>query len=256
MRAEPKKSRPKALIGWCDPEKAAGAYADSIVRAIGRSPDLLGKRAFRIKSGPRVDDARQLITQTFLEKSSRDWLIQIDSDSVFDSFDFREFVERLDKSKPVVSGSIWMINTETGDPKCPAQTLDNEGVFNDFAWRNADGSPKTGLHEVDLVGGAMLAVHRSVFLEMREKEEAVADPENGHFPYANPWFGPLTIPQPQPDGAIRMIVVGEDYSFAMRARALGFPIYIDMDMQVGHVKSMTFAGVAPSQRDGDFNDLW
>jgi hypothetical protein len=69
---------------------------------------------------------------------------------------------------------------------------------------------------VDGTGAACLFIHRSVFERMAEEFEK---------PWQ--WFQETTL-----NGN----TVGEDMTFCLRARALGFPILVDTSIQFGHVK--------------------
>ena len=224
----------------------------SLVRVFGFHSDLVGKTPMRITSGPRIDDARKAMTDVFLEHSEREWLVMVDSDSAFHVEDFKAFLDRLSPRFPIVSGSIWMVNQSSGETFSPHQVRNEDGQFEKWDPFNEDGSPKTGYHPIAIGGGACLAVHRDVFLKMQELEDESEDEENNHFPRANAWWSHLQVGVQQENGSIRAIEVGEDYSFCLRAEAMGIPVVVDADLVVAHSKLIAQAGVPQAAKEIDY----
>lgn len=70
---------------------------------------------------------------------------------------------------------------------------------------------KRGLQEVDAIGGACLLVKREVFEKM-----------------SPPWFDYQC-------GATPGETISEDFYFCLKARALGYPIVLDFEVQCGHL---------------------
>jgi hypothetical protein len=198
-----------------------GAYAHSMVRAIAytmQHPGLLAGY-LRWAGGPLIAKARTEVVRHFLDKSDADWLIQIDSDMVFDP----DYLVKLWQSghqseSPIVAGHCYALTAERGptptmwtttnDPESPVPLVPFEGY------------PFDRLVPVEATGAAFLMVHRSVFEKLRQ-----VLPDH---PY--PWFEEAYWGR-EP--------VGEDLTFCLRARKAGFPIFVDTRLDVGHSKTVT-----------------
>jgi hypothetical protein len=164
-------------------------------------------------SGPRIAAGRNHLVESFLATPA-EWLLMVDDDMSFDGDAIERFLKSADRRKrPIVGGlafatgrdgmfpTLFRIHPEAGVPT----RLD--------AW------PLGEVVDVDGTGAACLFVHRSVFEKMAE-----------HYERPWQWFQETTL-----NGN----TVGEDMTFCLRARALGFPIVVDTSIRFGHVKPRT-----------------
>jgi hypothetical protein len=128
-----------------------------------------------------------------------DWLWFMDDDHVFDRDTLFRLLDRnVDIVQPLVS--------TRKPPYRPYGYRWNGQDHESFDWSHI---PNTGLMEVDAVGCGGMLIRRHVL-------DAIADPwfEEGH-----------TSPEH----------LGEDLWFCKKAREAGFKIYVDTDVQIGHM---------------------
>lgn len=178
-----------------------------------RNPQFIG---VDLPQGMPVDSNRNNAVQRFL--SSRfEWLLFIDSDVVPPI----DVVERLLRHrKKIVSGLVWSsMAGEKGKswehdplPYPTSMIRDSEGEGWKVARKQLE-SNKT-LIQVDAVGMACILIHREVFEKM-----------DGN------WFR-LTY------GANGICDGGEDFTFCMKAKEIGYEIWADKSVQCSHYKSV------------------
>jgi GT2 family glycosyltransferase len=159
-----------------------------------------------IERGWPVDRVRNLICERFLAGTD-DYLLMIDDDMVPP----RDLLAMADHELDIVSGLLYAFMPERGIYNV-AYTRDGEQYR-----RAAIGSLAEfkGLHEVDLVGGACLMIHRRVLVSL-----------------PRPWF------RLEMDETVTRLLDSEDFYFCRKARAAGFKIHLDSDRPCGHVKSI------------------
>jgi GT2 family glycosyltransferase len=172
---------------------------------------------WRIGVGGTDDVARKRNRgiEAFLTTGS-EWLVFIDDDEVFD----RDTIHRLIASahpteRPVISALV-MVARKSGNitPGCVS--------WDGAQFREYHEISPTELWQVGAVGAGFLAIHRSVLEAMAEK----------HATDAWPWFKFA-----QRDTAAGPDVMGEDYVFALRVQALGYPVFVNTRIHVGHIKT-------------------
>lgn len=164
------------------------------------------------QSGPYVDDARNAVVRAFLRETTCDRLLMIDSDISFVPAD----IARLEADKlDIVTGVYY--NLFDGQIK-PVLTLIEDEV------KSESDEP---LLEVVACGGGFLMMTRRMLEKML-----------GEYGEPCPWFAePI-------DGPIHW---GEDVTFCLRARELGYKVIADLRVQVSHYKTIRLQGptVAP-----------
>src|SRR5579885_3459246 len=180
-------------------------------------------------------DVRNFLVRWFLDETDAQWLLQVDDDMAFTLRDSAMLLEAGDPyARRVVSGLIYQTDEQIAwwgrDPR----------------GRVARYYPHTlGLHRLARVGAAFLLVHRRVFERMRQ----AAAPEESWI-----WFGR--------DDDLRLTVnslmqrAGEDTSFCRRAEELGFSIWGDSRVQVGHLKVTRIDFESVRQRGAGLLALW
>lgn len=160
--------------------------------------------------GPRIAAGRNTLVRQFLDETTAEWLLQLDTDVVFPPDLISRLLRQADPGeRPIVSGLYF------------GQTARNERFPVAFDWRAEQRAwepvhPEGQLRRVDGVGAGCLLVHRSVYAAMRGRYES---------PYE--WFRDEIW-----DGED----TGEDLVFCHRARVNGFPVFVDGTFQLGHVK--------------------
>lgn len=162
-------------------------------------------------SGANITNARNEIVEGFL-KDDADYLWFVDTDMVFDP----DVLERLvavahPVDRPIV-GALCFSLQKGMNARPTIYTVRDDGKIG-VRWDY----PPDKVLEVDATGTGCLLIHRSVFEKMR-----------GVHGDAYPYFQ---------EASLGSLPVGEDITFCIRARALGFPIYVDTSVKVGHEKT-------------------
>ena len=221
------------VLCWAHPGTVSGRFMDSVLRLVlasqtavaqGIRPDHVVAGYNYVEGGPRIASARNRLVREFLNNPRyRDveWLLMLDADMVFDETllpTLFDGVRDVDGAlvRPIVGGlciggghaTAFPTMYEIVDPK----TNDGEPVRTITNFRVGD------VVRVDATGAACLLVHRSVY-------EAMA----GAFPEPVPWFA---------ESIYLGREFGEDWTFCLRAGRLGYPIVVNTNAQVGHMKPM------------------
>lgn len=199
-------------IGYVHP----GRLSHPTHMSIRRMADREDIHELAVKSGPLIAGARNDVMGFFVnDLSDSDHLLFIDTDVEF----FPEDVDKLLKAdRPIISGLLVRMHWDgsTG-PIVKVKRPKGEKGLRDLEWGEL---PKSGILPVVGVGMAFVLISREVCEALWEAKQ-----------------GKLLWPfeEKEEDG----IVYGEDITMCMRAKALGFQGYIDIDCPVGHVKEGT-----------------
>lgn len=170
-----------------------------------------------------VSRVRNLIAQDFMDSDCTD-LMFIDSDINFNAEDiFRLMAWNTDPKKGIVAG----IPVARKKGKTYISTLDADEDENIFM-------NHMGLVRAKRVATAFMLIRREVFEKMYEAhpewryhdEKKIGDEITAYFDFA------------LKDGNY----IGEDFLFCDRARELGFEVWIDPTIKLGHVGVEEFAG--------------
>lgn len=220
-------------LAWCDPGEVSGRFVDSVLRVTYASmADLItGVRDYhqvvghlRVESGPMLAKSRNQLVRNFLshEKwADCEWLLMLDADMTFDENAVRDILAsvRNEEGKvmtPVVGGlcfggghgAIFPTMYRIVDPET------NHGNAISIVSEYESGE----LVEVDATGAAFLLIHRGVLEHLSTVHEEPL-----------PWFAP---------GVYKGMEYGEDWTFCMRVRKLGYPIFVNTAVKVGHMKAV------------------
>lgn len=200
--------------------KLAISLADFCVQAMKYGVDI---QICNISGCSVVSRVRNLIAKDFLDSDCTD-LMFIDSDINFNAEDiFRLMAWNIDPKKGIVAG----IPVARKKGKTYISTLDadeNENIFMNHM----------GLVRAKRVATAFMLIRREVFEKMYEAhpewryhdEKKIGDEMIAFFDFA------------LKDGNY----IGEDFLFCDRARELGYEVWIDPTIKLGHVGVEEFAG--------------
>ena len=164
-----------------------------------------------------VERARGISATYFLKHTDADVFLSIDSDIVdFSPFAIDELVEQA-VTHDIVAGIYLCKSVSRTKPS--SLFLDNTSI--EFG---QDSTP------VEIQWGAtgMLAVHRRVFEKMAEGMDLLHEKEDTRAFY--PFFQSMIV-----DSDEGKILLSEDYAFCERARELGFKIYANPSVRMGHM---------------------
>lgn len=169
----------------------------------------LESRGYRVERrfGLSSIDAARSILATWAWLEGFEWLYWIDSDTDFDVKDF----ESLESMAGLFSCAPYQV-------KLPGGRIAALGEFDALT---------TGIVEIDAAGCGFMKTHRSIY-------EALSKT----IPMCQQSYATQLIPFFQPgiwekDGI--KIYHGDDYSFCLRAKDLGFKLMANFDIEIGHI---------------------
>lgn len=213
------KASHKVSIGVCDPGMVNGDFAFRMIQLVQARSSRLGPFV-RTKGSGLLSKLRNRVVKSFLDNTTSEWLLLIDSDEQLSPQAFDQLINTAhDKERPVVAGlyfGAWDANQNLYPVPVPLIFEDTPKGFtpiNDYQ-RNA-------VFEIDACGTGCMLIHRSVLEKMRE----AADPNQGTDWC---WFW---------DGPINGEWISEDLLFCRRIRQLGFPIYANTAAILPHQKT-------------------
>lgn len=178
-----------------------------------------GESAWRIttKTGDGlVSRARSIVVSRWWAETADDVFLMIDDDISFSVDEAERVVAAALRTEGIVCGA-YPIRSGVG---LALRGLEAQNAI-DF------GPDKTELVEIEYAATGFMAVHRKVIDAMVPTLELVhAD---------QPWsFWPLFAPLIVPMGPAKAYL-SEDWSFCHRARDLGFKVYVDPSIKLGHL---------------------
>jgi GT2 family glycosyltransferase len=174
----------------------------------------------RIKGSGLLSKLRNRVVKAFLDSTTSDWLLLIDTDEQLTVQAFDQLINTAhDKERPVVSGLVFA--AFNADQNLYPQPV--PAIFQDApeGFIPLNKYPRNSIFEIEACGTGCLLIHRSVLEKMRE----MADPHQGTDWC---WFW---------DGPLNGIWISEDLLFSRRVRQLGFPIYVNTAAVLPHQKT-------------------
>lgn len=168
---------------------------------------------------------RNKVVEEFLKKDA-EWFWFLDTDIVFDEQTLYRLLKiATDNKCDILSGLYFgrMLSGSRATQPIWLRYSPTTGVF-----ETLDSFEAGKVYEVDVVGMGCCLIHRKVF-------EAIEADHKANNKDEWIWFGHDTLEKP--DGSVTHL--GEDVTFCMRARKLGFKVHGTSDVIVGHVKSRT-----------------
>lgn len=224
------KSGDRVAVSWLHPAETITphfvASLDRVRRTSHRVVDAGG-----LPAGANITSARNRQVQWFLDETRAEWLWIVDSDMAFDGDTLERLCESADDRRcQIVGGLCFALLTDlkTG-LEYPAPTMfllsDTPGeLLRCWDW-------PASLCEVDATGAACLLVHRSVCEQMRDAHPG---------PWS--WFREQIV-----DGR----PMSEDITFCLRARSLGYSVWVDTRVEIDHMKLLPVnAGMYRAWRAG------
>lgn len=205
------------VIGNVNPGAVSSAFADCLLRTIGYDR-YHGSRIAGwnfIECSANVASGRNALVEWFLE-SDKQWLIQIDSDMVWEPDAIHRLLAAADPvERPIVGGLCFAQEGDTG--MIWPTMFDLAGTDEQVEFVRYDDWQPDILLPVGSTGAAFLLTHRSVLETIRDR----------NFSAAYPWFQEREI------GGRRS---GEDVSFCLRAAAVGAKVHVATGVAIGHIK--------------------
>ncbi|MDQ6524325.1 hypothetical protein RB608_11970 [Nocardioides sp. LHD-245] len=227
----PAGSARRALAYYLSPGQVEHEFCQSLLEM--SIYDLMTSRhlagVFGVRSGALLAAARNSVAEQFLaaaDEGTADWLLFIDSDMTFERDALEQLFEHANpETCPIIGGLCYGLDFQTGPFPVVYKLV--ETPDGPMTHRPSRLDRDTGLLQVDGTGAAFLMIHKSVLIAMRERG----------YSKAYPWFQETELGGGHP--------VGEDITFCLRARSLGFPIAVDLDLRIGHKKDQIVIGSPP-----------
>jgi hypothetical protein len=224
------KDTEKITIGVTSPGYVVTDFMTSILD-VARSQKQLGQFISLQGSGV-ISRLRNQVVATFLEKTTDDWLLQIDTDQRFTVDHFKKLVAAADKDKrPIVSGVVhggWDVGELYLEPvPCIFKLGSDNGLYAVHDYE------EDSIIEVDAAGTGAIIVHRSVFERFRKEADQTHQGSKWCFyqdmPLHHEW-------------------VGEDLLWCIRAKSFGYKLYAHTGVQMEHQRKMWIG----KKQHGDF----
>lgn len=199
----------KVALSFIFGAQVEGGFATSLALTC-LDPNLPIATIISRQGGPMIHTLRNKVVEMFLTETDCDWLLQIDSDMAWSPEDLGTLLDVAHpKYRPIMGGLCF---GRMGD----GRLFPTMYQFKDGEFFIAQTVPTDRLINVDITGTAFLLVHRSVYEAMARKYEE---------PYR--WFMFAQFGEKP---------MGEDFTFSMRARELGYPIMVHTGVEIGHIK--------------------
>lgn len=209
-------------LAYCSPGEVATTFHESISMLKDRDPRIVGHVS--MVSGPRISGARNDMVRMFLSHPKKpEWLLMLDADMIFPDDLVDQLLEASNpKVRPVVGG-LCFGGGRVGIPFPTLYTLTDPKTNNGRMTKVVLDYPRDALCKVDATGAACLFMHRDVLLQMAEQYGKTPD----GYSNPHPWFSE-TVHQG--------FEYGEDWTFCMRLKQMGIPLYVHTGIRLGHDK--------------------
>jgi cellulose synthase/poly-beta-1,6-N-acetylglucosamine synthase-like glycosyltransferase len=218
----------QCMVAWMSAGAPDHRFTASLTGALLYDKELARINQDRIcsvqdqETGPRVAHARNVSIASFLTSRVAtgnrvaEWLVFIDADMNFESHDIHRLLESAEEHDAKVMGALCFAGGRTGCwPTIYSLDRTDDGEL-DMGKMFRPPLPDN-VTKVGGTGAAFLAVHREVLIKMGE-----AFPQ-----HPDPWFE---------DHSVKGKSVGEDIMFCLRAQAVGYDVWIDPRIEIGHIK--------------------
>jgi GT2 family glycosyltransferase len=200
-------------IGYIHGELVHARFMTSVLDAV----DRRGYAYIEEESGPNLSGARNRLVSRFLE-SEAEWLFMVDTDIVFRD----DVIERLLLNGASIVSAMVYVDGDKPFPMAYRRLADVSVGMPLFM--AMDEWQEGSCVEVDAVGAGCLLVHRDVYSDIARRI-----PNRAAL-----WFQETVIGER---------LIGEDISFCMKASQLGYKIFIDTSVNVGHIKPKIIGSV-------------
>lgn len=207
--------RDKVFVGFPSDGKVVGGMAIGLAQLAKTEAPEYELTGFIEARGALIFDNRNRIVKFFLDQTDADWLLQIDSDIVFDGGALRAMWPTTRQGK-IVAGLYYNYRCENQNP-LEAQVIPMAFIKNQEGHFQALEGISGGSFPVDGAGSGFLLVHREVFKKMMEHPEW-----NGW-----PWFGHDRMGE---------VILGEDLAFMNRAASIGYRTWLNANVRLHHYK--------------------
>jgi hypothetical protein len=151
----------KIVLGWIDGGSVTSGFAAHVAGLLLSRGDIIENVV--ASTGPYLSSNRNTMVRTFLENTSADWLLSLDTDILIDLESFDALIDSLDAEKYQVLGGKYYVPLREG-PELAAQVF-NKNDSDIGVWISPD-SPLLKQPIIDnlhSIGAGFMLVHRTVF---------------------------------------------------------------------------------------------
>ena len=210
----------KVVVAFIHPGEVSSYFLVSLVAMIladqrgKEQPNIVGM--LQEWSSANVSAPRNLLTSKFLDEYDADWLLWIDADMQFDADAMDRLLAVADPAeRPIVGALCFGMSQGKLFPTIYMLAQDDDGHTRTVRMGNY---PPDQVVRVAGTGAAFLLIHRSALETIRARQF------NKTFPFFQ-------------ESELHGQPVGEDITFCLRAKVLGFPVHVHTGVKIGHHKS-------------------
>jgi len=189
--------------------------------------NLIGKNKhnitfFPMKGDALIDRSRSRAASYFMRERNDDILFFVDDDESFKSEDVIKVVDNVMSGMDICGGLVMLKKPQNQR----MNYIDKNVLFFDDQQVTFEKGAKPV--QIRFLGSGFMAVHRSVFQSMIDKEVV---------PFCHPHdlkFWPFFQPFPYKNGSGDVVYLSEDWAFCKRAEDLGFKVWLDPSIFISH----------------------
>lgn len=207
----------QVVLGFISAGNPELSFMSSVIRLI-YNPDNRLVSVISVHSGPKIDDARNSLFNTWLDETNADYLLMVDDDMVLPP----NVIQRLMSHRKDIVGALCFSEGIGGKVRPVIHVIEEEddkptiNVLYNY--------PTNSLLRVAGTGGACLLVTRRAAKSIREQ---MGD-------HVMPFFA---------FGMHHNVKIGEDIAFCLRASKAGFDTWVDTGIVIPHIKKHTVTEV-------------
>jgi hypothetical protein len=202
------------VVGFVSDNLLPTEFVSCLLSLLAQRADQIQNRVIQVNGfAGRLDIGRHIVANTFMDGTDADYLLMLDTDMVFEVKDYDRLVTGMEKANGddcVISGlyarqdgSFCVFDLDDQFVPTPQETLQGK------RWYEAAG-----------FGLGFCMVPRNVFARIQK----------GSGDVDLPWFQM---------GEVEGVRVADDTSFCLRAMEAEVPLFVDMEIQVGHLKTVS-----------------
>ena len=172
-----------------------------------------------------IDRSRSRLATKFLLERDEEILFFIDDDIIFDTLDITKMMWSMIKADLDILGGPYCTKEEK-EPTFAIRTLDNQDEI--VCGKNG------AIEEVRYVSTGCMAIRRRVLEKMSQSGMVhLCHPKSLRF---YPFFTPM-----EKLLSDRWIYLSEEWAFCQRAKQLGFKVWCDFSVKLGHIGTQVFS---------------
>lgn len=186
----------------------------------------------RMAGDALIDRARSQEATYFFRETDADVLLFVDDDILYEPEDAIKICREAYERQSIVGGAY--VNKKEQNTWITSKLFQDQEVI--FA-------PNSPVVEVRWVATGFIAISRNVFMDLLSESDKYPLHHPNHFPLCHPtdlryynFFKPCEWEHPNGD----YLNLSEDWAFCEKARNIGYKIYLDPSIRLGHAGRYVF----------------